>query len=421
MTSGEDNAQPSSTVEPRDHSSWLVADTIIRGVPAHALKLGGSLHLYALSGDDPAILGYAYVASFLPAFIGTFIGGVLAERLELRRLVSVEHVVGLPLAVSLVFVTDIVPFLIILALASLMSGLSGPAAGAATPLLVPHWRIASLSGRLTAIGAVITIVTPLVAGFIYDHAQSIAPLAYAEAVSRALSALLWLSLPVCRPSGAGERIRLFVDAFEGLRHALARPPILFTILTASILGLFVQGIVVPLMMPFVSESFGGGEREYGIMMSSFSAGAVIGALIGGSGLPERVGRGRYLVVAMAGAGLCCFAHPFSSTLYASVPLLFTWGIIQVSTQPVRSAFLLTGVASTHRGRILALNSLNMSFPIILGSALVATLANEVGTVGLLHFAGTAFVVLTVATPLVWRSGWRQLDAHTVGETQQGST
>ncbi|MCD0447639.1 MFS transporter [Actinocorallia sp. API 0066] len=260
--------------------------------------------------DSPVAL--SAVASGLSAgiFLFSLLGGVVADRVSKRAVIIVVHAASAVVTsvITLLAFTGLIQ-LWHLGLASLALGASAaffyPAYTAYLPTILPARDLLAANGLEGALRpALQQAAGPALAGVVVG---AFLPRTGALIVTvlYALAFVLVLLLPKEPPAdassaGASGGVKsAFGELREGVLFTVRTPWLLWTLLFACFAVLAVMG-PVEVLLPFLArDAFDDGERVFGLLLTFFGLGAIIGSLAVSSWRLPR----RYLTVMVLGWGL----------------------------------------------------------------------------------------------------------------------
>ncbi|MFF5403312.1 MFS transporter [Streptomyces misionensis] len=233
---------------------------------------------------DPAAVAGLTTVNMLPWLLFALPAGVLADRVDRRRIVLVSNVVrgAALLGAALVLATDR-PLPLLYALAFLLGvaeTLADTAAPAMLPRLVEARHLERANGRLSAAQIVLNeMVGPPVAGLLAGLTAA-AALATGGTLY-ALAALLLLGLaPLAgtRPAAAppGARDGVLRDIRQGLRFVLGHRTLRRTLAASALYGL-VFSATFSMLVLLSERTLRLGETGYGLLLAAGSVGAVAGS------------------------------------------------------------------------------------------------------------------------------------------------
>jgi len=251
---------------------------------------------------DPGALGWVVATQFLPSLVLGPYFGVVADRLDRRRLLVLAEaglgVLAVGYAVSYFAGALTLPVMFALSTAwGVLNALDTPARRALIPALMPDSpaRSSALSGVVmltgmtagSALGGWLVATSGAGSVFVVNACS----FAVDVAVLRLLARLVPASPGVSRGPG---QVR------EGIRYVLSTPSLRAPMVALAVIGTFAITFLVSIPL-LVTETFGGGPSGIGAAFAAVSAGSLAGAGWAAARPPERS------VVAPAAAvlALCC--------------------------------------------------------------------------------------------------------------------
>jgi MFS family permease len=295
-----------------------------------------------------AWVGAATIARFVPAFLFSPYGGVVADRYERVRLMVVIDVLGAALMLLMAVEAALsLPVVVVIATAAVNSVLSTayePAVAALTPQLVGERDLGSANALRNTIDNVAVVVGPGLGALVLLLGSP--PLAIAiNSLSYAISAVLVRrirerSQPVDVTEGgeAGTVQQMLVGV-----KAIASSPVAAVLVAYSVVATLVFGIDTVLFVVLSRDVLGTGAEGYGYLLAGLGVGGVLGA-----GLVTRLERRRRLSMVIL-AGMAVYCLPTLLFFVVSSPVV---------------AFFLQGVrgAGTLVVDVLAITALQRSLP-----------------------------------------------------------
>ncbi len=234
--------------------------------------------IYELTGS-PLLLGLTGLARGLPILLFSLIGGVIADRVDRRRLImlvqAIQGLLGLLLAaLALTRVIEVWHIYLITIIASSLSALNAPARGAIIPNLVPGNSLLNALALNSTVWQTSTLVGPALAGI------SIALLGVAAtyAIDGTLHILTLVSLARMRldPVTARARQSALASLREGLSFVRHQSIIMVLLAMDSAAMLFGSYRV---LLPIFARDLGVGADGLGLLLSAPAAGSLIGAAV----------------------------------------------------------------------------------------------------------------------------------------------
>ena len=258
------------------------------------------------------------------------LGGIVADRVDRRRLMIGADAVRIVLMVALAIVAAAgLPILlapVLAAAATAASTVTMPAVAASTARLVDADDLQRASALRAAIGQGAIVVGPALGAVVLalsDPAVAI----LLNAVSFAISAAAMLAIAPSaafepRAGDGGEPPSLVADLKAGAR-ALRGAPTAVRLVAADVLCSGVYGLLT-VMLVLVSRHVGAGDGGYGILLGAFGAGGLIGAtVVARLDAPETWRRTLTIALVLVAAAMAALGQ--SSTLAQAIMLALLGG------------------------------------------------------------------------------------------------
>jgi MFS family permease len=242
------------------------------------LILGKGWLVFELSGS-PLKLGLLGAAGAIPQILVTLFGGVLADRLDKRKVLMVTSLIVASLLVLLgvLDATGVVEVWHVIAIAALIgftSGLDWPARQALFPSLIDRKHMMSAVALNSVLWQGTRMIVPAIGGIVIAL-SSTAVVFFASAVGYVIMFLVLASLRVeHRATARGNSLHQFA---EGLRF-IASSKIFAILIPLTWIGTFF-GVSYLQLMPAFAEILSVGERGFGFLLSASGVGAVSGTLL----------------------------------------------------------------------------------------------------------------------------------------------
>jgi MFS family permease len=303
---------------------------------------------------SPTKVGIVLALQTLPILVFAPYGGVVADRVDKRRLMVVLQIImGVQaLALGLLTVFGAVRFWEVGVLAVIL-GLNNAFENSARQAFVREMvgkdelRNAITLNTVTvnaaravgpAIGGVLIATVGIGVCFLFNAAS------FAAVVTSLLimdTSKLWPSPPAARAKG---QLR------EGVRYAAKTPTIAIPIMMMGVVGLFAYEF--PVSLPVLAQqTFHGGSEAYGFMTATMGIGAVIGGLF--SAAKGRTGL-RPMILASVGFGLAILVCAYSPVLGVAYAALLFVGWASVSFISIGNSTIQLSSDPSMRGRAIAL-------------------------------------------------------------------
>ncbi|HSR27897.1 MAG TPA: MFS transporter [Actinomycetes bacterium] len=348
--------------------------------------------------DAPLPLGITLALQFSPMLVLGAWAGLIADRVDKRRLLLATQasMAVLALVLGALTATGAVRLWMVYALALLLgvaTAFDMPARQAFVSEMVGPDRVANAVGLNSASFNSARVIGPAVAGLLIA-VVGIAPAFFLNAVSylAMIGGLLAMDTDRLYRRTAVERGRGQIRA--GVRYVWATPALRSTIVLVAVVGML--GLNYRIALPLLARfAFDGGPGAYGALAAIMAAGSVAGArAVARRGRPTRA----LLVGSVAAFGLLSFAAALAPTIVVEAAFLFPIGAASLAFVATANSTVQLGSDPEMRGRVMSLFGL-----VLLGSALPSGLlsgwmAGQFGPRSILVLSGVSCVLAaTVAT------------------------
>ena len=374
---------------------------------------------------DPIYLGYVGLASAIPSIVLNIFGGVLADRLERRKLIAITQTVNglLIIVLTLLTFTGIVQpiHVIILAfLAGAVNAFDQPARQALYPALIDHKGMMNAVALNSAIWTGTRIVAPAFAGLIISFAG--------EGVSFLLSSLGFFAMAVIvmsieipavhTPTGSSDESRKQSGShggglLEGVKFIAGNNIFLFLI-SMTFFNSFFGMSYIPMMPVFAVEILKVGADGQGILMGLGGVGALGMTIVIG-----RIGnfrqRGWLIIVGSLLFGLLLAAFAYSSQLLGNYILAMSLMFLMGASSSIYMISIMSSlqlmVPDNMRGRVMGFYGMTWSImPLggIFAGGLASLFANGSDGVPIAVALGGLLVALFAIGPALLNSNVRSV-------------
>ena len=349
--------------------------------------------------NSPFQLGLTGLFRALPVMILSLPGGVLADRVDRRKLLIITQSLAalLSLALGLLSSAGQIRVWHIYAV-TFLSGAVGifdaPARTAMIPALVSAEQLASAYALNITWRQIATLGGPFIGGLVIS-ALGISPAYYIDALSflAVIICLAFMRRQVKPPSVQKESPLQSVRAgFNFIRE------------NSVILGLMSMDTCVQFfgayrsMMPaFARDILGAGPAGLGALLGVPALGALAGSgIVLAAGNPKRKGRLIIVVTLLYTIGLVCFA--LSRSLVLSLLIVFALGLVDAIGETLRDTLVQLTTPDRMRGRVKSFDQVFMSAGTYMGHAQMGAAASFIGVPGALILGGCvgSAAVLAVA-------------------------
>jgi MFS family permease len=303
---------------------------------------------------SPTNLGFVVALQTLPVLLLGPYGGVIADRMNKRRLmIGLQSMMGLQaIVMSVLTLTHVITFGEICVLAVVLginNSFENPARQSFVLEMVGPADLRNAVGLNSTLQNASRAVGPAIAGvLIATVGEGWCFALNALSFVAVIGSLLAMNTTLLRPSEPTSRSRGQVR--EGLRYVRGEPNLLVPLLMMALVGMLAYEFQVTLPVA-AQRVFHGGSETFGVMTSSMGIGAVIGGLV-------TAARGKTGMHAMVRAalifGVCILFAALSPVLVVEFVALILVGYTSVSFLSMANSTLQLQTNPTMRGRVMAL-------------------------------------------------------------------
>jgi MFS family permease len=345
-----------------------------------------------LTGSGLA-LGTVLMTAAVPRAVFMLLGGALSDRFSPRSLMLSSNAIR---AVVMAIISALVltgnaklwQLYLLAGIFGIVDAFFYPAINTIMPMLVAERRLPAANALVQGSQQLAGLIGPALAGLLVAAVQT-GPAFVVDAVSFTIAALAALLIRGGRRAGttgaASAPQSVLQTIGSGLRYAWSDPAIRTLVLLTSALNFAFEGPVSVGLAWLANNRFDGGSAAFGIILSAFGAGALLGAILAGS--VRRVPKLGAVVLSIGillgiGLGLIGSAPNVPVVLAVVAPMGILIGFVNVQV----IAWMQTRVAESMRGRVMSL--------LMLGSVGLAPISLAV--TGVLLDLGAATLTFAVA-------------------------
>lgn len=349
--------------------------------------------------NNPAFwLGVIGFAASAPMLIFTTIGGVIADRVDKRKLMVCTQALMMVQAFTLWGLTYsghiTIPMIAVLAFVNgLAMALNSPSYQAIVPQLVPREDLTNAIALNAAQFNMARVLGPTLGGFAMAW-FGISGNFFINAISfvAVMIALMQIAYPPVQPSTGAT---VWQTMTEGFRYVFGRADMFVLLVLVGFASIF--GIPYIIFVPlFAKEILHLSARGFGILMAAQGLGAFIGA--GTIAYIKIRRRGRFVAIAALAFYTAIILFTFSRDVWLSGILLACVGYCMVLTVATVNTLLQHLSADHMRGRVMAMYATAFLGFTPIGSLLAGSLA---GRIGAPHAIGSMAAVALAATAVLY--------------------
>lgn len=325
-------------------------------------------------------------SQFIPTLLFGLFGGLVADRLDRRRVLLVTQSLAMSFAAALAIVTwtghaSVATLLPIIGAAGVTMAFNAPSFQALIPDLIPSRLILDAVSLNSTQFSIARVAGPAIGGVILathgaGWAFGVNALSFLAVIGALLAIRTQRHDP---PTSSGARA-----LFGGVRAASESPAILALLAATAIVSVF-GAPVIALLSVMAKHVLHRGAGGYGALFAVFSLGAVAGALATGAivrrfGLRMSVGGGMGVLAVL----VALFA--LSRNIVTSSLLLVGIGVVYTMSVSATNSGLQTAVPARKRGRVMSLYMMAWGGLFPVGALMAGIIASHIGapkTLGIL--------------------------------------
>lgn len=259
--------------EPGYRALWTARTVSLLGDAMSLVAL--MLHVASGTGQAVAVAVLLLVGDLAPALLAP-LTGVLADRIDLRRLLVGCDIAQAAVTVVLAALLPPLPVLLgLVAVRAVLGQVFVPASRAAVPALVRERDLGPANAGIGFGGTAAEVAGPLLAAVLLTGLD-VRGVLLVDAATFAVSALVLTRLPrLARPVPVGHR-SVLADAVAGLRY-LRAAPVARTVVLGSCAVVACNG-VDDVALVFLAADLGGGAPDVALLLAGVGTGLVVGYL-----------------------------------------------------------------------------------------------------------------------------------------------
>jgi MFS family permease len=226
-----------------------------------------------ITGSASAV-GGALVARLLPT-IASPLAGVIADRVDRRVVLVASDLARAVLVLGLVFARDLATIYVLVFLMGLARTIFNPTVRAAFPSVVGGGDLTRANAIISGTFSTSIMVGPALGGLLVAS-MGVDAAFLADAVTYLVSAILLSTVPMPRPHRESEEEGFVRELRSGFGYLIGTP-IPLAIVLGAFLTILTINATVPAEVFLAKETFGAGDAGYGLLVSLWGGGMVLGS------------------------------------------------------------------------------------------------------------------------------------------------
>ena len=336
--------------------------------------------VYRLTGSV-FLLGLVGFMSQIPMFILAPITGVLTDRFDRLRIMTLAQVCFMlqALAMTLLVLFNLIAVWHIIALSLVFGIISAFDAPARQSLVIDLIDRREDLGNAIALNSAIfngaRLIGPAIAGItIALVGEGICFLLNTLSFVAVIFALLKIKVPVRKMVIQDTKLKkIFTDGFS---YTFKTIPIRMLLIQLALLSLVALPFIV-LLPAYAKEILHGSADTLGYLMSSLGAGALTGAIYMAS-RKSVIGLGRIISLCSSLLGLMIVLASFSQKTYFSLILFYFGGLSMILTIAAINTMIQTIADEDKRGRVMSFYAMALMGTTPIGNLMAGTIASGIG-------------------------------------------
>lgn len=375
---------------------WLGAFTSTTGTWMQTVAQ--SWLVFSLTGSA-FLLGVDGFLAAAPMLFFSLFGGVLADRIEKRRVMLVSQVLQMTFAFALAALVafgrvEIWHVFVLSFLTGTAQAFSGPAYVSLLPTLVRKEDVPNAVALNSMQFNLARVIGPVIAGFAFVGLGAAACFALnGLSFVAVIVALLMMS---AGSLAASPRTAGGTSVLEEMREGfafVAHHGSLSQLCLLGFVGTFLGGPIVTMLPVVARDVFAQGPRTYSLLLAAYGIGSVVGAVVTAS-VSDGVRKGRLALGMQIAFALFLLLFALSSWLPASLVLAFLAGASVVGAISMYSSLVQLTTTDAMRGRVMSIFMLAFRGGMPLGALVSGYVAQTVSVQAAL--AGNAIVLAVIA-------------------------
>ncbi len=358
-----------------------------------------SWYIYRIT-NSVVLLGVINFVSQFPAFFITPFSGVLADRLDRKKILIFTQFGFLIQSLTLAFLVynnyANVSWLIALGLfQGIVDSFDAPTRQSFVINLVEKKEdLVNAIALNSAMFNGARLIGPTVAGYLIAiFSESICFFINGLSYIAVIASLFLIKIKPAIPTG-NKALSVWENLKSGLKYAFKdNPKVRYLIINVCFYHLLGMSYVV--LMPVIARDvLHGTAKTLGFLMTGVGTGALMGALYLAS-RKSVLGLGKKIVIAGQVAGSFMILFSLSTNLFLSVFLVIFIGIGMMFQMAGTNTLLQTMISDEVRGRVMSLYTMSFMTMFPLGALIVSSMSNLIGVSTAIRICG--FCCLTVSS------------------------
>jgi MFS family permease len=351
--------------------------------------------MYQLTNSSEMV-GYLYLAEFIPMFCLAFVGGALADALDKRKMLRLAEV-GQTLVTTILLLNSLLGspriwvLFVAVAIHAGLGAIQRPAFESFIQKIIPSELMTSVMALNSVRYTIGAIVSPAIAGVIATQFSS--SVAYGIDLVTFVASLAAVFLLKAVPAPVNADRPSIASVISGWKYAFSRQELVGTYLI-DIAAMFFA--MPQALYPALASVYG--DKYVGFFPASLAAGALLASLT--SGWTKNIHKhGLWVTVAAILWGVAIVFFGLSDSIYAALFFLGAAGFFDMISGIFRGSIWNQTIPNFLRGRLASIEMISYLTGPMLGSAKMGIVAERFGTKTAIVSGGILCVVAVALTSL----------------------
>ena len=391
----QDNRHPLQI--PDFRSFWLSRLFGVLGTSAQSAAIAWQVYEIARRTEGVAesalYVGLIGLAQFITLFAFTIPAGIIADRYDRKKIVSIVLLLQLALSVAFFAYSYLPhpPFWGLFALSAVLGALraySAPASSAIGPMLVPkHILPKSIAVNSMAFQTGL-IVGPALGGVLVGFSPRFAYGFCAILVLIAAVLVLTIRTPTAPDAPSGSKMTMLK---EGMIYIWTNK-VIFGAISLDLFAVLLGGATA-LMPIYVKDILQAGPQMFGLLRASPAIGAIVTSFIL-SNTPIRRHAGPWMFGGVAVFGIATIVFGLSKVIWLSIAAMIVLGAADMISVYVRGTLVQIVTPNAMRGRVASVSYLFIGASNELGEFETGVMARLMGPINAALFGGIGSLIVT---------------------------
>lgn len=372
-------------------------------IGAFVSEIGNQMQIVAVAWQvyektgNPVSLGLIGVANFVPILFFSLIGGLVADKVDRKKLLIVSLISQAVLASALFILTfshliNPLWIYIILFFIAISQSFSLPVRQALTPQLVPTKYLMNATSLGTLQYQSATLIGPAVAGFLIGG-LGVVVVYFLNAISFTFFMIAILSIKVPFQKHNREEVQFSLSAIgQGIKFVL-NTPILYTTMILDFLATFF-GEAAILMPVFAKDVLHVGAQGLGLLYSAPAIGGVLAGLLIAALHHKIEHQGKAIIVSIILYGLATIGFGLSKAMPLALLFLVLVGFGDMISTIIRNTIRQIITPDHLRGRMSSITRIFFQGGPQLGEMEAGFLAKLIGGPATVVIGGVGVILIT---------------------------